>query len=67
MKRKEFRIIGYLFFMMSFYFLGLTAYHISVLFTEGWNESAFNGAIISFFASLASIRLSLFMFRQAQS
>lgn len=67
MKRREFRIIGYFFIMASFYSFGLAAYQISVLLADGWNEAAFTGAVVSFFAGMLSFRIALVMFRQAQN
>jgi hypothetical protein len=53
--------------MASFYSFGIAAYQISVLLADGWNEAAFTGAVVSFFAGILSFRIALVMFRQAQN
>lgn len=67
MKPRDFRVIGYFFIMASFYSFGLAAYNISVLLTNGWDENAFTGAVVGFFAGILSFRIALVMFRQARN
>lgn len=65
MKRQDYRKIGYFFFAVSFYFLGLAAFHFSELF-GGWNDRAFSDAIACLLLWLINVKIALTLFRQAR-